>query len=185
GDLKPEIVFVTRDGRVKILAFGLAKLRPELTPVTPRADGGTATDAGAVLGTVGYMSPEQARGDPADHRSDIFSLGAVLYEMLSGRRAFSGETAPEIMTAIIKEDPPALANAEVPPSLEQVLRRCLEKAAGERFQSARDVAFALEALAGPSSGARSAGARRADGPRRHARWAGMGLVLTGALGAGV
>jgi Tol biopolymer transport system component len=156
-DLKPENLFVTRDGRVKILDFGLAKLRPELDPDAPRAEGGrvsTATGAGVVLGTVGYMSPEQVKGDPADPRSDIFSFGVVLYEMLSGRRAFGGDTAAEVMTAILKDDPPELAKLEISSGLERVVRRCLEKRPEERFQSARDVAFALEAVSGAAPAGR-------------------------------
>jgi serine/threonine protein kinase len=91
------------------------------------------------MGTVGYMSPEQVRGEEADHRSDIFSLGTVLYEMLSGRRLFAGNTSVETMSAIINQDPPELPSADVPPSLERIVRRCLEKSAEERFQSARDL----------------------------------------------
>ena len=154
-DLKPENLFVTRDGRVKVLDFGLAKLRPALDQDARRAEGGTvstATGTGVVLGTVGYMSPEQVRGDPADHRSDIFSFGAVFHEMLSGKRAFTGGTTAEVMTAILEEDPPELSKPDAPPALERVVRRCLEKRPEERFQSARDVAFALEAVrdAGPT-----------------------------------
>jgi Tol biopolymer transport system component len=152
-DLKPENLFVTRDEQVKILDFGLAKLRPSLDGTTGRVEGSTATDGtahGIILGTTGYMSPEQVRGEPADARSDIFSFGAVLYEMLGGGRAFRAPTAAETMTAILRDDPAALAGAgsDVPVALDRLVRRCLEKGPQQRFQSARDVAFALEAIAG-------------------------------------
>jgi Tol biopolymer transport system component len=186
-DLKPENLVVTRDGRVKILDFGLAKLRPALDPHAPRVEGATlsaATGAGVVLGTVGYMSPEQVRGDPADHRSDIFSFGSVFYEMLSGRRPFSGETSPELMTAILKEDPADMAKPDVPQGLERVVRRCLEKRPEERFQSARDVGFALEAVSGASSTPVNAGARSVEKRTRKALWAGAAVVVAGALSVG-
>jgi Tol biopolymer transport system component len=190
-DLKPENVFVTRDGRVKILDFGLAKLRPPLDPGAVDAETPTAsvaTDAGAMLGTVGYMSPEQVRHSPADHRSDIFSLGAVLYEMLTGRRAFQAGTQAETMTAILNTDPAPLAdaNGSVPPALERIVRHCLEKRAEDRFQSARDLAFDLEALADGASGhaveaAAGSPARRSIGAWVAAGLLGAGLALAGAL----
>jgi serine/threonine protein kinase len=158
-DLKPENLFVTGDGRVKILDFGLARQDevPGGGSDTHSPTLARATDPGSVLGTVGYMSPEQVRGQTADARSDIFSFGAVLHEMLTGRRAFQRETAAETMTAILKEEPVALASgtdttaAGLPPGLARLVSRCLEKNPEERFQSARDLAFALEAASTASS----------------------------------
>ncbi len=155
-DLKPENLFITSDGRVKILDFGLAKLtRPEdeRGEATSAGTVSLGTEPGKVMGTVGYMSPEQVRGQPADHRSDIFSFGAILYEMLSGKRAFQRESGIETMTAILKEDPPDLVetNQKISPAIERVVSHCLEKSPAQRFQSARDLAFALGALSGSES----------------------------------
>lgn len=171
-DLKPENIFVTNDGRVKILDFGLAKLtqldgnQSQTDVPTRRVD----TDPGVVMGTVGYISPEQLKGRLVDQRTDIFSFGAILYEMLSGRRAFHGESAAETMSAILKEDPPELSdtNKTVSPALERIVNHCLEKNPEGRFHSARDLAFALEALSGSatSSDAATAGALPSSRQRR-------------------
>jgi len=155
-DLKPENVFLLRDGRVKILDFGLARdnAAPESrSQLLAAPTEGPGTAPGAVLGTVGYMAPEQVRGLPADGRADLFALGVVLYEMLSGRRAFLRDSSVETMSAILREEPPELATlgSRLPPPLEQVLRRCLEKRPEERFQSARDLAFALRAAVAGST----------------------------------
>jgi serine/threonine protein kinase len=154
-DLKPENLFITKDDRVKILDFGLAKLR------APKPEGDSSedetrkvlTNPGVVMGTAGYMSPEQVRGHTTDYRSDIFSFGVVLHEMITGRRAFKRETIAETMSAILKEEPEELteSNPNISPSLERIVRRCLEKKPERRFQSTDDLGFALESLSAPTS----------------------------------
>jgi serine/threonine protein kinase/tetratricopeptide (TPR) repeat protein len=189
-DVKPENVFVTKDGHVKILDFGVAKLLPsfEASGVDTETPTASATQPGTAVGTVAYMSPEQIRGLPVDARSDLFSLGVVLYEMLSGKRPFQRETAAEIMTAILREEPPDLSetNRSVPAALENVVRHCLEKEPESRFQSARDVVFALEALPEVST-ARPAAPMSPTGVwlhRHRTSLAGAALLVVGLAVAG-
>ncbi|MGH9599594.1 MAG: protein kinase domain-containing protein [Terracidiphilus sp.] len=199
-DLKPENIFVTTDGRVKILDFGLARLigNAAFTAAPADPDGATqqsaVTEPGQVMGTVGYMSPEQVRGEPADARSDIFSFGAVLYEMLSGERAFRRASSVETLHAILKDDPPELESLgrNTPPGLVRAVERCLEKEPRQRFQSASDLAFALEALSGARTESVSAlsaavsapSAERKSALRRYLPWALGAIAIALAAFAG-
>jgi len=169
-DLKPENIFITRSGRLKILDFGLAKLRRP-REMAETIDGASVahTTIGQVLGTAGYMSPEQVKGESADQRSDIFSFGSILYEMLNGQRAFKRNTSAETMSAILNDDPPEFAGhtGAIAPALERIVRHCMEKQPGQRFQSAHDIAFALESFSGTSQTAAlpvPAARRRRIGP---------------------
>jgi serine/threonine protein kinase len=149
-DLKPENIMVTRDGRAKILDFGLAK--QIVKPIGDETATNTLSEPGVVMGTVGYMSPEQVRSQPVDPRSDVFSFGCILCELATGKRAFQGRSAVDVMSAILNSEPPELvaANAALPPALDSIIRRCLEKRPEQRFQSASDLAFALRSMTSAS-----------------------------------
>jgi len=177
-DLKPENLFVTKDGRIKILDFGLARLTQRLPSSQQSAlTAGSATEPGVVMGTVGYMSPEQVRGQTADHRTDIFSFGTILYEMLAGTRAFQKATSADTMSAILNEEPVSVSQltTNIPPALQRVVHRCLEKAPEQRFQTASDLAFALDALSESSLSTPALPALR--GPKVSRRWLAAALPL--------
>jgi eukaryotic-like serine/threonine-protein kinase len=190
-DLKPENIFLLHDGQVKILDFGLARTIADTDGSVVATQGATMpspvmTAPGTVMGTVGYMAPEQVRGQATDGRSDLFALGAVLYEMVSGQRAFERDTAAETMTAILKDDPPEFGGtrAEIPAGLDRIIRHCLEKHVVERFQSARDVAFALEALSGSATSAARVVAPEGKSRVPRLAWAVVAGLIVG-VGAGV
>jgi serine/threonine protein kinase len=176
-DLKPENLFLVRDGRVKILDFGLAKLvQPHIGSELEASTQTQGTEPGMVMGTVGYMSPEQVRGQHTDHRTDIFAFGAILYEMLAANRAFQKPTSAETMAAILNDEPPDISQLapNIPPALVRIMHRCLEKNPERRFQSASDLAFALEALSDSGSSSASTAAQ----PKSKATWQWVSVAAT-------
>jgi len=188
-DIKPENVMVRRDGIVKVLDFGLAKLTEPSSPAFSTQAATLArnrTDTGVVMGTPRYMAPEQARGEKVDARTDIFSLGVVLYEMLAGRAPFIGGTASDCIAAILREEPPELSetNQKVTPQLEKIVRRCLEKRPEQRFQSASDLCFALEALSTPAGGKMETAGALSVRKRERLAWLASVALLLGMLGFG-
>ncbi len=189
-DLKPENVFINKDGRAKVLDFGLAKLTQTDSPLVagtnlPTTPPAHQTQAGLILGTIGYMAPEQVRGLKIDHRADVFAFGAILYEMLSGGRAFKGDTSIDTMTSILKDDPPDLPVAErhIPPALARIVDRCLEKNAAARFHSMHDLAIALETLSLHSESAIAMPAPVAGTRARGRAWAPWALAAVTSMAA--
>ena len=186
-DLKPENVFVTKDGHVKILDFGLAKRVEPAAPgkQTSAPTGSGHTEPGTVMGTMGYMSPEQVKGQPVDHRSDIFSFGALLYELLSGTRAFKRDTSAETIVAILTQEPPELTGSgrNISPALDHVVRHALEKEPGNRFQSAKDVAFALSEASGSTSTTATSGVQPVAAPQSGKKWPIVAVAVAVVLAA--